>query len=54
MKNSFIDIEVDDLTNSIQNTISGDSFDTEVLEATKADLKTSPKPTDGSLIGRLR
>ncbi len=27
----LIDIEVDKLTNSIENCISGDSFDTEVL-----------------------
>ena len=30
-KSSLIDIEVDKLTNSIENCISGDSFDTEVL-----------------------
>jgi hypothetical protein len=31
------------LTNSIQNTISGDSFDTEVLRLTNADLKQVQK-----------
>ena len=30
---------IDKLTNSIQNTISGDSFSTEVLRLTKSDLK---------------
>jgi len=39
MTNPLLDIEVDGLTNSIQNTISGDSFDTEVIEVSKADLK---------------
>jgi len=34
---------VDKLTNSIQNTISGDSFDTEVLRLTKTDLKQVTK-----------
>jgi hypothetical protein len=34
-----IDIEIDRLTNSIVNTISGDSFQTEVLTVTKEDMK---------------
>jgi hypothetical protein len=34
-----IGIEIDRLTNSITNTISGDSFPTEILPITKADLK---------------
>ncbi|HET7116149.1 MAG TPA: hypothetical protein VFI29_06645 [Hanamia sp.] len=34
-----LDFEVDKLTNSIQNTISGDSFQTEVSRLTKTDLK---------------
>ena len=34
-----LDFEVDKLTNSIQNTISGDSFPTEVSRLTKVDLK---------------
>jgi len=34
---------IDQLTNSIQNTISGDSFATDVLRLTKADLKTGDK-----------
>ena len=35
----YLDIEVDRLTNSILNVISGDSFATEVYPVTKADLK---------------
>lgn len=38
-----LDFIVDKLTNSIQNTISGDSFDTEVLRFTSADLKQTTK-----------
>jgi hypothetical protein len=34
-----IGIEIDRLTNSIVNTISGDSFQTEILQVTKDDLK---------------
>lgn len=36
-------IEVDRLTNSIFNTISGDSFSTDVHAVSKADLKTTTK-----------
>ena len=34
-----LDFEVDFLANSIRNTVSGDSFRTEILRLTKADLK---------------
>jgi hypothetical protein len=34
-----IDIEIDDLTNSIKNVISGDSFQTEIARITRPDLK---------------
>lgn len=34
-----IDIEIDKLTNSIVNTISGDSFPTDVHPVSKSDLK---------------
>lgn len=40
-----LDFVVDKLTNSIQNTISGDSFATEVLRLTKVDLKQITKKT---------
>jgi hypothetical protein len=36
-------IEIDKLTNSILNTISGDSFPTDVHPMTKADLKNTTK-----------
>ena len=38
-----LDFIVEKLTNSIQNTISGDSFATEVLRLTKTDLKQVTK-----------
>lgn len=34
-----LDFEIDRLTNSVRNTISGDSFQTEVSIFTKADTK---------------
>ncbi len=37
--NTGLDFEIDRLTNSIQNTVSRDSFQTEVSLLTKADLK---------------
>jgi hypothetical protein len=41
-----IDIEIDRLTNSITNTISGDSFPTEVLPVAKPDLKSITKKNE--------
>ena len=38
-----ISIEIDGLTNSIENAISGDSFSTDIFELTKADLKNVTK-----------
>jgi hypothetical protein len=38
-----LDFEIDNLTNSIRNTISGDSFQTEVLQLTFKDLKQITK-----------
>jgi len=38
-----IDIEIDELTNSLKNVISGDSFPTEIARITKPDLKTITK-----------
>lgn len=49
----YLDFIIDKLTNSIQNTISGDSFDTEVLRLTNADLKQVQKRMAGILIGKL-
>lgn len=42
-KEIHLDFVIDKLTNSIQNTISGDSFATEVIRLTKADLKQVTK-----------
>jgi hypothetical protein len=39
----YLDILIDKLTSSILNTISGDSFATNVLEVVKNDLKTVTK-----------
>ena len=41
--NSEIDIEIDELTNSIKNIISGDSFSTDIIRITNVDLKTITK-----------
>lgn len=38
-----LDVEIDDLTNSIKNVISGDSFSTDISRITKADLKNIAK-----------
>jgi hypothetical protein len=38
-----IDIEIDDLTNSIKNVISGDSFQTDISRINKSDLKNVTK-----------
>lgn len=43
MNDPLFDIEIDGLTNSIQNTISGDSFDTDVVEVSETDLKNITK-----------
>lgn len=42
-KKIHLDFVIDKLTNSIENTISGDSFATEVSRLTKADLKQVTK-----------
>ncbi len=38
MKNKLIDIEIDKLTNSIENRITGDSFNTQVIKVEKEEL----------------
>jgi hypothetical protein len=38
-----IDIEIDELTNSIKNVISGDSFPTDISRITQTDLKNITK-----------
>lgn len=39
----YLDFVIDKLTNSIQNTITGDSFPTEVTRLTLKDLKVTTK-----------
>jgi len=39
-----IDLEIDKLTNSIENTLSGELFDTEITRLIKRDLKVIKKP----------
>ena len=50
-KEIALDFEIDGLTNSIRNSISGDSFQTEILRLTKADLKQITKKMGGILTG---
>lgn len=38
-----IDIEIDKLTNSVENSISGDRFETEVIKVSKDDLRSVKK-----------
>ena len=44
MKNkSYINIEIDKLTNSIENVLSGDKFDTEIIKMSAAEIKKLKK-----------
>jgi hypothetical protein len=38
-----LDFEIDKLTNSIENVVTGDSFDTEISCINENDLKTASK-----------
>ena len=40
---NYLDFEVDKLTRSIENVVTGDSFPTEILHLTKSDLKSMTK-----------
>lgn len=42
-KTQYIDIEIDKLTNSIENIFSGDSFETELIPISKVDLRPVKK-----------
>ena len=46
-----LDFEIDELTNSIKNIISGDSFSTDISRITKLDLKKITIKMVGSSIG---
>lgn len=39
----FVDVEIDKLTNSIENSITGDSFQTEITLVNKEDIKKVSK-----------
>ncbi|GEO05963.1 hypothetical protein AAE02nite_36270 [Adhaeribacter aerolatus] len=41
--NEPLDFEIDKLTNSIENIVTGDKFSTDILVFTKADLKNITK-----------
>jgi len=47
------DVEIDELTNSIKNVISGDSFSTDISRITKADLKNITKKNGWQFDWRL-
>ena len=49
-KKNYIDIEIDKLTNSINNTLTGEVFDTAITQLKLADIKQIKKRS-GSLIG---
>ena len=42
-ENIGLDFIIDELTNSIKNVVTGDSFQTEIARVTKNDLKTITK-----------
>ena len=52
-KHKPVDIEIDKLTRSIENAITGDNFKTEVLKVTSKDIK-SLKKSDWLLIGKQK
>jgi hypothetical protein len=52
-KRVALDFEVDRLTNSIQNTISGDSFPTEVSRLINETLNRLLRKRGGHLIGNV-
>jgi hypothetical protein len=47
-----LDFEIDKLTNSIENVITGDSFQTEVSILLREDLKKLPKKMAGFSTGK--
>jgi len=51
--NQRFDLEIDKLTRSIENAVSGDSFKTEVIVLTPADIRKLKKLI-GYLTGRQR
>ncbi|MEQ1796379.1 MAG: hypothetical protein ABL872_00435 [Lacibacter sp.] len=45
-KQTGLDFEIDKLTNSIQNVVTGDSFSTDIILVTNADIKSLTKKND--------
>ena len=39
----LIDLEIDKLTNSVENSLTGEVFDTEITQVSKGDLKAIKK-----------
>ncbi|MEI8270531.1 MAG: hypothetical protein WCG45_04120 [bacterium] len=52
-KESGLDFEIDKLTNSIENVITGECFATEISLLLHSDLKTEAKEEDGYSIGEM-
>jgi len=44
-KINYLDFEIDKLTRSVENVVSGDSFPTEISNLTRADLKHVTRKT---------
>lgn len=48
-----LDFEIDKLTNSIENVLTGDSFRSEVILVTNEDIKAITKKMGGALTGNM-
>lgn len=48
-----INVEINNLTNSVENVVTADSFSTDISFVSIADLKQVSKKTIGNLIGNL-
>jgi hypothetical protein len=51
-KINYLDFEIDKLTRSVENVLSGDSFPTDISYLTRADLNQLTKKNGWLLIGR--
>ena len=50
-RQQYIDREIDNLTNSFENIITGDSFATDIIITAQNDFKSITKKRDNFLIG---
>ncbi|MDP1620989.1 MAG: hypothetical protein Q8M08_01490 [Bacteroidales bacterium] len=48
-----LDFEIDKLTNSIENVVTGDSFATDISFVLQSDFKTVSRSKDGYSIGEM-